>query len=266
LITRSYNEKIWGKTIAIHDSAASVGVFATPLVALFLLQFFQWRGIFGVLSAIFVCAAITFYFLFDELKVGRITKATFGDFITRRPLWILSSVWVFAASTSLGIYSVIPLYLTKELHLDMGYANTVFGVSRLGGFVVAISSGFLTSRFSLRRIMVTILVISGAFTIFVALAGVKLIGPALFLQASFIYGFFPAGLIAISRIFDLHVRGIATGFIFGCGVVFGWGITPYLLGLSGDILSFKFGILVLGIITILSSTLLFFVKELQPER
>jgi MFS transporter, NNP family, nitrate/nitrite transporter len=265
LLTRYFDEKIWGKTIAIHDSAASIGVFATPFIALFLLQYFQWRGMFAVMGVVFLSAAVVFHFLFDELKVGKISRAAFGSFITRRSLWILSSVWVFAASTSLGVYSVIPLYLTKELHMEMGYANTIFGVSRLGGFVVAISAGFLASRFSLRKIMVSILIISGAFTIFVALAGVRVMGIALFLQASFIYGFFPAGLIALSRIFDLDVRGIATGFIFGCGVVFGWGVAPCLLGLSGDLLSFRFGILVLGIATMLSSGLLFLLKELRPS-
>jgi MFS family permease len=157
------------------------------------------------------------------------------------------------------------LYLTKELHLDIGDANTIFGISRLGGFVVAISAGFLVSRFSVQKMMASILIVSGAFTILVAWVGVKLIGIALFLQASFIYGFFPAGLIAISRMFELKVRGIATGFIIGCGVTIGWGVTPFLLGLSGDLLSFKFGLLMLGITTILSSGLVFLLRELFPR-
>jgi hypothetical protein len=59
-------------------------------------------------------------------------------------------------------------------------------------------------------------------------------------------------------------KGVATGFIFGCGVLVGWGITPYLLGLSGDLVSFKFGILVLGIGTIMASRLVFLLKELRP--
>ena len=266
LITSYYDEKIWSKTIAIHDSAASLGVFAAPLIATFLLRFFEWRGVLGAMGFVFVIAAITFYFLFHELKVARVTKAALGKFIRRRALWVLSIIWVFAASTSIGVYYITPLFLTKELYLDIEYANTIFGISRLGGFVVAISSGFLVSRYSIRTIMVSILIISGASTAFVALAGVKFIGLALFLQASFIYGFFPAGLIAISRIFDLNVRGLATGFIFGFGVTIGWGVTPYLLGLSGDHLSFKFGILLLGLVVILSSSLVFLLKELQPQR
>jgi hypothetical protein len=111
--------------------------------------------------------------------------------------------------------------------------------------------------------MASILIVSGAFTILVAWVGVRLIGIALFLQASFIYGFFPAGLIAISRMFELKVRGIATGFIIGCGVIIGWGVTPFLLGLSGDLLSFKFGLLMLGIATILSSGLVFLLRSLS---
>jgi NNP family nitrate/nitrite transporter-like MFS transporter len=266
LITSYYDDKIWSKTIAIHDSAASLGVFAAPLVATFLLRFFEWRGVLGIMGFVFVIAAITFYRLFDELKVAHVTKAVLGKFIRRRALWVLSIIWVFAASTSIGVYYITPLFLTKELYLDIGYANTIFGISRLGGFVVAISSGFLVSRFSIRTIMVLILIISGVSTTFVALAGVQFIGIALFLQASFIYGFFPAGLIAISRIFDMNVRGLATGFIFGFGVIIGWGVTPYLLGLSGDHLSFKFGILVLGLAVILSSCLVFLLKELGPQK
>ena len=264
LITHYFEENIWGKAIAIHDSAASIGVFGAPIIALFLLQFFGWRGIFSVLGVVFIIAVLIFYMLFDELKVPKINRADFRRFISRKALWIMSVVWMFAASTSLGIYSVIPLYLTKELHLDIGYANTIFAISRLGGFVVAISAGFLVTRFSIQKVMASILIISGVFTIFVALAGVRFIGAALFLQATFIYGFFPAGLIALSRMFEMNVRSIATGFVFGFGVIGGWGITPYLLGLSGDLVSFKLGILILGIGTIMVSGLVFLLRELRP--
>ncbi len=266
LITSYYGEKVWSRAIAIHDSAASLGVFAAPLIVLILLRFFQWREVLGVMGFAFVGAAVAFSMLFNELKVSRITKAAFGKFIKRRALWILSIIWVFAASTSIGVYYVTPLFLTKELHLNLNYANTIFGISRLGGFVVAISSGFLVSRFSVRTIMVAILIISGASTMFIALAGTKCVGIALFLQASFIYGFFPAGLIAISKIFDITIRGLATGLIFGLGVIIGWGVTPYLLGLSGDHLTFSFGILTLGVLVITSGGLLFLLEELKPKK
>jgi MFS transporter, NNP family, nitrate/nitrite transporter len=264
LIIAYYEEKIWGKSIAIHDSSASIGVLGAPIIALFLLEFFQWRGIFSVLGGVFILAALIFYFLFDELKVEKANRAELHNFFRKKALWTMGIIWIFAASNSLGIYSVTPLYLTKELHLDIGYANTIFGISRLGGCAAAIGSGFLVSRFSIQKIMASILVISGIFTVFVALAGVRFIGLALFLQAIFIYGFFPAGLIALSRMFEMNIRSIAIGFISGFGVIVGWGITPYLLGLSGDLVSFKFGILMLGLGTIMASRLVFLLKELRP--
>ena len=75
LITHYFEENIWGKAIAIHDSAASIGVFGAPIIALFLLQFFGWRNIFSVLGIVFIIAALIFYMLFDELKVPKINVA-----------------------------------------------------------------------------------------------------------------------------------------------------------------------------------------------
>jgi NNP family nitrate/nitrite transporter-like MFS transporter len=263
LITSCYSEKVWGKAIAIHDSAASIAVFGIPIIALFLIRFLDWRGVFTVFGVVFLIAAMVFYFFFDELKVGKLNRTELGSLIRRKSLWVMSSLWIIAASTTMGVYFIVPLYLTKELSLDISYANTIFGISRLGGFFVAVSSGFVISRLNLQKIMAFILIISGVFTVFLAVAGLKLVGIALFLQASVIYGFFPAGFVAISKIFDLNLRAIATGFILGCAAIVGWGVTPFLLGLSGDYLSFRFGILMLGVTTILSSGLVFLVREIR---
>ena len=46
-------------------------------------------------------------------------------------------------------------------------------------------------------------------------------------------------------------------------MILGWGITPYLLGLVGDYLGFKFGIMVLGISVILSRGLVILLKNLH---
>ena len=45
----------------------------------------------------------------------------------------------------------------------------------------------------------------------------------------------------------------------------GWGVTPYLLGLAGDHISFRFGIMVLGILVMLSSGLVYLLKEIQEH-
>jgi MFS family permease len=263
LITNYYEEKHWSKAIAIHDTAASISLFIVPIIAVFLIQFLEWRGIFSVLGIVFILAALPVYLFIDELKVKKISLSGFNSFIKRKPLWVLSIIWVFAASCSAGVYFIIPLYLTKELHMDINYANMIFGISRVGGFAFALSAGLLATRFNLQKLMALVLILSGIFTVLVSFANIKLMGIALFFQASIIYGFFPLGLIAVSKLFDINVRSIATGFVLGFGMIIGWGVTPYLLGLSGDHLSFRFGIMILGILVILSSGLVYLLKDLN---
>lgn len=263
LITEYYSEQNWGKVIAIQDTGATVAVSAAPFIALFLLQFFPWRGIFLVFGFTFLIYAIIFSFASSEVKIVHRPKTAFRDLVTTRSLWILIALWIFGGGAYLGIYSIIPLYLTKELGVSIGYANTMLGISRLGAIVVAVSCGFLIDKFNLRKIMFLVLLTTGGLTILIGITSVSFMGIILFLQASFVVAFFPAGLVAISKIFSREMRSLATGLIIFLGGIPGLGLMPYLLGVSGDLYSFRLGITILGLCVTLSSWLVFCMKELE---
>jgi NNP family nitrate/nitrite transporter-like MFS transporter len=263
LITEYYSEKNWGKAIAIHETGAQSAIFATPFVALFLLHFFPWRGIFIVLACIYLVCSIVFCFVSSEVKVSNPPKTVFSELIKIKSLWLMAIIWVFGAGANLGIYSIVPLYLTKELQLNIGYANTILGFSRLGAVGMAIACGFLMDRFNLRKIMFIVMIITGALTVLVGLVSVRYIWIVLFLQAFFVTAFFPVGLVAIAKTFSREMRSLATGIILAVSIVSGGGIIPYLLGVSGDTISFRLGITILGIFTALSSILIFNLKELE---
>ncbi len=263
LITEYYFEKDWGKAISIHDTGASISILTTPFVAIVLLGLVPWRGIFVVFACLFLVCAIALCFACSEVKINNPPRAMFRDILRMRSLWIMAVLFAFGVGANLGIYSIIPLYLTKELQLSIGYANTVLGISRLGSVGVAVSCGFLVDRFNLRKIMFPMMAVAGAFTILMGLVSVKYTGIILFLQAVFITGFFPVGLVAIAKIFSREMRGLATGMILAVSMVFGSGIMPYLLGVSGDLGSFRLGIVILGICVTLSSALIFRLKELD---
>ncbi len=263
LITEYYAEKNWGKAIAIHDTGAATGILATPLIALFLLNFFPWRGIFVVFACVFLVCSVVFCFVSTEVRISNPPKTTFRDIIKIRSLWLMSVLWIFSMGANLGIYSIVPLYLTKELHLTIGYANTILSISRLGSVVVAVACGFLIDRFDLRKVMFLVMLVASILIVLMGIASVKYIGIILFLQASFVTGFFPVGLVAIAKTFNREMRSLATGIILAVSNIFGSGITPYLLGISGDLYSFRLGITTLGICVGLSSTLVFRLKELE---
>jgi len=263
LITEYYAEKNWGKAIAIHDIGASLAIFATPLVCLLLLHYFPWRGIFVVYGCVFLVCGVVFLLVSSEVKIFNPPRAIFRDIVRIRSLWVMAAIWIFGAGSNLGIYSITPLYLTKELGLSIDYANTILGISRLASIGVAVACGFVVDRFNLRKIMFFMTAITGVLTVILGLASVRCTGVVLFLQALFVTGFFPVGLVAIAKTFSREMRGLATGIILALSFFAGGGVTPYLLGVSGDLYSFRLGITILGILTILASALVFRLKELK---
>ena len=263
LITEYFEERTWGKVIAIHETGPAMSIFTSPLIAIFLLQYLSWRGIFYVFGALFTIPIIIFSFAGREVKVRSAKKGFFSSLVKNGHLWMLGTIWVFAAGACLGLYFVLPLYLTKELGLDIKYANTIFSVSRLGGIFVSVLTGFIVDKFSLKKTIFLVVLVTGILTILIAVKNIKCIEVFLFLQASISTAFFPVGLVSISRLFDKEGRGMATGLIVTLGVTFGLGIVPYLLGLAGDYMSFRFGIMTFGILVVLSSGLTYFLKELK---
>ncbi|MEN6375474.1 MAG: MFS transporter [Smithella sp.] len=263
LITEYYSEQNWGKAIAIHDTGASIAIFATPLVALFLLHFFPWRGIFVIYAFVFLICSVVFYFVASEVKIINPPKVMLGDIVKIKSLWVMALIWIFGMGANLGIYSIIPLYMTKELHLNIDYANTILGISRLGAVAVSIACGFIMDRFDLRKVMLIVLFLTSIFTVLLGLAPVKYVGIVLFMQAFFVIAFFPVGLVMIAKTFTREMRGLATGIIVALSVVFGGGLVPYLLGVSGDLYSFRSGITVFGLLIMPAGTLVFRLKELR---
>lgn len=255
LITRYYDEKVWGKVISGHDSATSMSIFAVPFLAIFMLSFMSWRGIFYVLGGVLIILSVTFRIVCMEVKVRRPMLSGLAAVLRSPSMWLMATMWVFAAGANLGVYFVTPLYMTKELGLDLRYANEVFGLSRIGGVVLTIAMGFAVDRFSLKKIIFVQLLAGGLLTVIIPFTGAGHIGWALFLQASVMMGFFPVGLVAVSRMFPAEDRSLATGVMTTIGVIFGLGVIPYLLGLSGDLVGFRWGIHILGICVIMASFL-----------
>ena len=72
-------------------------------------------------------------------------------------------------------------------------------------------------------------------------------------------------LVCAAKLFTRETRSLATGVIVAFGILFGGGAVPYLLGLSGDLVSFRLGIALLGLIVCLSSPLAFALKESRDE-
>jgi MFS family permease len=255
IITETYESRHWGKALGIHDSAASLSISSIPILVTLGLHFLSWRTLLLLLGAASLLLPVYFWKVSIEPKHETSQQGSpVADLFKRRPIWIIGLLWIFAAGSCLGVYSILPLYLIKERGIDFHFANTLFGISRVGGVFVSIFIGFLTDRFGYRFMLILCLVTTGLSTIGLALSStLPMILVTLILQATLSVGFFPAGLAALSNLTPLSERSMAIGVAVSIGMIFGMGFTPLLLGIIADHLSFQVGILWLGILTTFSS-------------
>jgi MFS family permease len=133
-------------------------------------------------------------------------------------------------------------------------------LSRLGGVMFSIAMGFTADRFNPKKSMFIALFLAGISTMLVAQKNLVVLQIALFFQGTVIMGVFSLGLVAISRTFRMEERSTVSGAMSTVSGVFGFALLPYLFGLAGDHLSFRFGILVFGLIVVLSSGLVFLLR------
>jgi len=263
IITETYDYKNWGKAIGLHDSAASLSLFSIPMIIAFGLEFLSWRKIPLILGTISLLLPIFFWKVSVEPKHEISQQGPrYIHFFKRKAICIMALLWILSAASSLGVYSILPLYLVKERGIDYYSANTLLGISRAGGIIVPIVIGFLIDRFGYRAMLMLSLLTTGLSTIALSLSStLAMILISLIFQAILSLAFFPVGLAAISKLTSISERSMALGLIISIGVIFGMGGSPFLLGVIADYSSFQIGILGLGVLTTLFSLSVRFLRE-----
>lgn len=257
IITETYETKHWGKVIGIHDSASSFSIFTIPILMAFGLQFLSWKKILLIFGII--CFVLPIFFLrvsIEPKKGDSKFKISYRDIIKKRFVYIMGILSIMASASSIGLYLILPLYLIKERGIEFSYANTLFGISRIGGFFISIISGFLSDRFGYRFMIFLSLSLAGFSTFLLSyISNLSSIIIIMILQATFPIAYFPAAFAAISKLTSTAERSTITGLIFSIGVIFGMGLTPLILGLVADHFGFQKGIMWLGIVVTFSSIL-----------
>jgi MFS family permease len=261
LITTIFGRNNWGKVIAFHGTASSLSILAIPLLTALALRFFHWRDLCLILAAASLIVLGSFWVLSPDPRPEEEQRIRLSHILHRRDFWILTFLWIIAVSNGFGLYNVIPLFLVKEKGMPLEAANTVFGLSRIGGVFCVAAAGFLVDRYGAKKVLFILLLITGFSTTGIALANIfPLMAATLFVQATVSVAFFPVGQAAISMLTGANERSAFMGATIGSGMLIGLGVTPALLGAVADIWSFQRGIFFLGVLTTLSCGM---VKYLQ---
>ncbi len=263
LLTSVFNREHWGKAISVHETAAGFSMLTVPFIVAFIISVMNWKSVFFVMSGACLTVALLFHVFSPDPRPRKEERADMMNIVRRKEFWIMTAIWSSCAIASMGIYNIIPLFLVKERGIPIEAANTIFGISRIGGFIAMISVGFIIDRFNLKKLLLVLLLAAGLSTIGIAVISAPwLLSVMLFLQATFSVVFFPAGLVAISKLTTLAERSVFTGILMSMSGIIGPGLSPIVLGAIADTWSFQTGILGSGILITSACLLIKSLKEI----
>lgn len=247
-ITDLVDRRSLGRAMAIHEAGPALSFVVAPLIASGLLQLTTWRG--AIVCAGVAAVGVGFLFLLIG-RGGRIRGApphleNLRAILSLRSFWIIGGTACLAAGCAIGVYSVLPLYLSAEIGMDVEAANRLVSLSRVPSVVTILLTGWLVDRFGPRTVMLSIGVVVGAATIGVGVLEGNLLIGAVVLQPMFVSSFFPAAFSGLARIVPREVYNVAVSSMVPFVFLFGGGIVPTVLGALGDHASFSVGFVLLG--------------------
>ena len=247
-LTALTTSRHWGKAIAIHELAPNLGFIVAPLAVEAILLKFSWRAVFVLLGLIAFILGIVFarFGRGGEFKGQFPNIASVKAILSNSTFWIMVVLFSLGISGTLGIFTMLPLYLVSEHGFERNWANTLIAISRIAGLGIVFFGGWATDRFGPKRILRVVFILSGILTLLLGLTPKNWIAVIIVLQPIVAVCFFPAGLAALSMITSPKERNIAVSLTVPLAFLFGGGAIPAMIGFIGDLGSFSLGISLVG--------------------
>jgi NNP family nitrate/nitrite transporter-like MFS transporter len=238
----------WGKAIAIHELAPNLGFVLAPLISEAMLKWFSWRGILAVMGLASIAAGMAFarFGQGGRFPGAAPSAASFQNILAKPAFWIMTILFSLGITGSLGVYTMLPLYLVAERGLDQYSANILVAISRISGLAMAFLAGWATDRFGAKKIMAAVFLLTGSMTVLLGLAKGHWLVIIVFLQPMLAVCFFPSGFAALACIGPPSSRNVAVSLAIPLAFLIGAGGIPTGIGIMGDCANFALGFSLAG--------------------
>ena len=269
-ITATVREQDWPRALSIQQLGPPLALVAAPLIAVGLSHWFSWQVTFLWLAGLALALNLGFLIFFGGIGAfpGDPPSPQFiGPLARTRSFWLMIFLFALGMGCQVGVYTMLPLYLSEERGMTVSSANTLLGLANISPLVMVFVSGYVTGRIGPKRAMALFLFLTGIAAILVgSLSGIGL-KVAIFVMPAFAVCFFPPAFAALSRIVQPTVRSLAAALGPSTAFILGGGLLPQALGYMGQAYSFSLGIVITGVVVAVGSGAAFFVhllKELEP--
>jgi len=267
-ITATVRRQDWGKAMGVHSSAPTLGLVLGPLLVAALMGFVSWRTLIILLGAFSLFAGMAFL-VFGKCGdfPGDAPRPSLLKQIIRLPsFWIIIVLFVMALGGSVGIFTVLPLYLITERGMDKTFANTVLGFAQISGFLAALAGGWFADRAGPKRAMAILLMAGGAANIFLGVSSDRWLLIVLFVQPALTGSFFPGAFSALSRIVPPNLRSVVASVAIPVAFLIGVGVFPALYGYLGQTHSFGLGFVLAGSLMLLGPLFAFALRFIEHDQ
>jgi len=262
-LTALVNPRHWGKAVAVHELAPNLGFVAAPLLAEAFMLWFPWKGVIVFLGTGSIIAGTAFYFFGrgGEFPGQAPGFGSLKSLFTEPSFWIMAVLFCFGICGTLGIYTMLPLYLVSDQGFNRNWANTLVALSRIPSVFMAFVAGWLSDRIGPKRTISGVFLITGLLTLLLGTVSDPWIVVLVFLQPVIAGCFFPPGFAALSAIAPPDARNIAVSLTIPSAFVFGGGAIPIGIGMMADAGFFDLGIALTGMLILTGSVLALFLKS-----
>jgi NNP family nitrate/nitrite transporter-like MFS transporter len=247
-VTSLVSSKHWGKALAIHELAPNLSFVAAPLVAEAFLGWLSWRGVLALLGGTSLSVGIVFarFGRGGDLPGEAPSLGSFRTLLADPTFRIMMVLFSLGISGTLGVYTMLPLYLVNERGMDQSWANTLIALSRISGLGMAFIAGSASDLLGPRRTLIGVFLLTGFMTVLLGAAPGSWIVVILFIQPVLAVCFFPPGFAALSSIVPPQARNLAVSLTIPFAFLLGAGAVPIGIGILGDAASFALGIALVG--------------------
>ncbi|WP_054700602.1 MFS transporter, partial [Desulfosarcina cetonica] len=266
-LTTIVHPRHWGKALSIHEIAPNVSFVAAPLLAEAMLGWVSWRSALCILGGLTLVLGLAFArFGKGGDFPGKVPS--FGAFNTllRLPaFWITMSLFMLGISATMGIFTMLPLFLINVHDMTRSAANELIGLSRVLAIGMSFISGWTSDRLGPKRTLIIVFLLNGTATILLGAVSTDWLRVLIFLQPLVAVCVFPPAFVVLSAIGPPNMRNVAVSLTVPAAFILGGGVMPMLIGMLGDRGHFAAGIIMVGAMLLVGAVLVGFLRSTPSE-
>lgn len=249
-LTALVHTRHWGKALAIHELAPNLGFIAAPLISEALLGLFSWRGILACLGGASVAIGLAYArFGGGGRFPGQAPNAASFKILFGEPaFWTMMALFGLGIGGTLGVYTMLPLYLITVHGMERHVANTLIGVSRISGPFMVFFAGWANDRMGPKHTLALVFLFTGSATVLLGVLSGYGITMMVFIQPILACCFSPPGFAALSAVGPKETRNVAVSLTIPMAFITGGGLIPGAIGFMGDSGIFSLGFVGLGVL------------------